>query len=103
MEVAELLAAHFNRISSEFDPLEVHQIPTTHWKNLPILLPHEVAGRIRAFKQPKSMVKGDGYLSQPDDGFRGFPGRPLVLHLQLHYEDKNLAAYMEARIRDHNP
>ena len=50
-EVAEILAEHFNSISSEFDPLEQHQIPVTR--------SNEVAGRIRHFKKPKSMVRGD--------------------------------------------
>ena len=52
-EVAELLVEHFNAISSEF------QIPVTNTKTLPTLLPYQVAGRIRAFKKPKSMVRGD--------------------------------------------
>ena len=58
-EVAEELALHFNAISLEFDPLEPHQIPVTRGRSLPILEPYQVAGRIRAFKKPKSMVKGD--------------------------------------------
>ena len=35
------------------------QIPVTRRRRLPILQPYEVAGRIRAFKKPKSMVQGD--------------------------------------------
>ena len=58
-EVAELLASHFNAISSEFQPLEACQIPRTYWKTLPMLSPYQVAGRIRVFKKPKSMVRGD--------------------------------------------
>ena len=45
-EVAEELAKHFNAISSEFDPLEPHQIPTTKPRDLPMLEPFQVAGRI---------------------------------------------------------
>ena len=62
-EVAALLASHFNRISSVFEPLQTHQIPTTYWKTLPTLQLYEVAGRIRAFKKPKSMVRGDIFPS----------------------------------------
>ena len=51
-EVATLLASHFNKISSEFEHLQTHQIPTTRWKTLPKLLPYQVAGRIRVFKKP---------------------------------------------------
>ena len=58
-EVFELLAQHFNAISSEFEPLEPHQIAVTHPCRLPVLQPYEVAGRIKAFRKPKSMVRGD--------------------------------------------
>ena len=51
-EVAEELAEHFNKISAEFQPLETHQIPVTRPRRLPVFLPHEVAGRMRAFKKP---------------------------------------------------
>ena len=58
-EVAAELAAYFNRISSEFHPLEPGDIPRTHERGLPTLHPYQVEGRIHAFKKPKSMVKGD--------------------------------------------
>ena len=58
-QVADKLAGYFNRISSEFSPLEPCQIPRTHSRKLPVLLPFQVEGRIRAFKKPKSMVQGD--------------------------------------------
>ena len=58
-EVAEELAGYFNRISSEFQPLEPTDIPRTHSRKLPVLMPYQVEGRIRSFKKPKSMVKGD--------------------------------------------
>ena len=53
------MAGHFNAISSEFEPLEPHQIPRTKPRRLPMLEPFEVAGRIRDFKKPKSIVAGD--------------------------------------------
>lgn len=57
--VAEDLAGFFNRISSEFEPLEPADVPRIHERQLPALAPYQVAGRIRAFKKPKSMVRGD--------------------------------------------
>ena len=58
-EVAKELASYFNRMSAEFQPLEPKDIPRTHHRKLPTLEPYQVEGRIRAFKKPKSMVKGD--------------------------------------------
>ena len=58
-EVAEELASFFNRISLEFNPLRAEDIPLTHSTGLPLLHKHEVAGRIRRFRKPKSMVPGD--------------------------------------------
>ena len=58
-EVASKLAAYFNRIGQEFQPLEPSDIPRTHKRALPVLMPYQVEGRIKAFKKPKSMVKGD--------------------------------------------
>ena len=57
--MAKELAAHFNKISSEFRPLEPHEIPRTFRCPLRLLQPHDVAGRIRHFRKPKSMVRGD--------------------------------------------
>ena len=39
--------------------MEPEDIPRTHHRALPVLEPYQVEGRIRAFKKPKSMVKGD--------------------------------------------
>ena len=58
-DVADELSRYFNRISSEFSPIESCQIPRTHDRALPRLEPYQVAGRIKAFKKPKSMVQGD--------------------------------------------
>ena len=57
--VAEALAVHFNAISSEFQPLEPSDIPPAPRKVLPVLEPFQVAGRIRAFRKPRSMMRGD--------------------------------------------
>ena len=59
--VTRELAQYFNRISSEFQPLEPSEIPRTFHRVLPTLLPYQVEGRIKAFKKPKSMVKGNIY------------------------------------------
>ena len=58
-QAAAELAEFFNRISSEFQPLEPCDIPRMHSRELPVLLPYQVEGRIKAFKKPKSMVRGD--------------------------------------------
>ena len=58
-QVAELLAEHFNSVSNEFSPLSKEDIPDTFLSKLPKFLPYQVAGRLRSFKKPKSMVPGD--------------------------------------------
>ena len=57
-EAAEDLADYFNRISLEFNPL-TEAPPSTYDAGLPALRKYEVAGRIRRFRKPKSMVLGD--------------------------------------------
>ena len=59
LECAELLAGHFNGISDEFLPLDPSEIPRTRHRRPETLLPYQVAGRLRAFRKPKSMVRGD--------------------------------------------
>ena len=59
LEVAESLANYFTEVSREFNPLSLDQIPVTYAKELPMLASHDVVARIRFFKKPKSMVKGD--------------------------------------------
>ena len=54
-DVSKLLAKHFNTISNEFKPLNTNDIPTTYSKPMPLLLVHEVAARLRRFKNPKSL------------------------------------------------
>ena len=58
-EIANEMAGHFNAISREFSPLEPGDIPSTFSAPLPLLAVHEVAARIRHFRKPKSMVRGD--------------------------------------------
>ena len=53
-EVVEELAGHFNKISSEFSPLEAGDIPYTKDRELPMLEPFQVAGHLRAFRKPPS-------------------------------------------------
>ena len=60
------LAGYFNRISQEFVPLELSDTPRTHDCQFPVLLPYQVAGRIKSFKKPKSMVRGDIFPSLMD-------------------------------------
>ena len=58
-EVANSLVDYFTEVSREFDPLSPDQIPVTSEKSQPVLAVHEVAARIKHFRKPKSMVKGD--------------------------------------------
>ena len=59
-EVADLLADHFNAVSNEFKPLDHNNdIPKAPSKPIEMLSPHEVATRLKKFKKPKSMVRGD--------------------------------------------
>lgn len=59
-DVAELLADHFNAISNKFSPIDYdHDIPKAPSKPIKNLCPHEVAIRLKKFKKPKSMVRGD--------------------------------------------
>ena len=57
--VAEKLAEFFNKISMEFTPLEPDQVPHTFARQLPALEVWQVAGRLKHFRKPKSMVRGD--------------------------------------------
>ena len=57
--VAEEVADYFNQISSEFDPLDPFQIPTTYGRDLPILSVETVKNRLLTFKKPSSKVDGD--------------------------------------------
>ena len=59
VERANLLADHFNAISAEFSPLDVSDIPVGGRREVENLQPYQVAGRIRGFRKPKSMVQGD--------------------------------------------
>ena len=59
LQVAEELADFFNRISAEFEPLAGHEITVTQDRQIPPLVLHEVAARIKRFRKPKSMVQGD--------------------------------------------
>ena len=58
-ETAAEAAAFFNRISSEFSPLEPDQIPATYHRELPLLSPAQVADMLVKSKKTSSMVSGD--------------------------------------------
>ena len=59
LEVANILAEHFNAISREFNLLEPSDIPLTFSAPIAELARHEVSACIRHFRKPKSMVRGD--------------------------------------------
>ena len=67
IEVTETLAEYFNRVSQEFDPLQPSEIPQTRTRSMPGLQYHEVSKRIKKFRKPKSMVKGDVFPSLMTD------------------------------------
>ena len=58
-EIAFEAANFFNRISSEFSPLQPHQIPATYHRDLPLLSPAEVQKMLQGAKKTSSMVHGD--------------------------------------------
>ena len=58
-EVAEALDEHFGSISQEFNGLDQDINLDAGNYALPVLQVLEVASRLRKFKKPKSMVKGD--------------------------------------------
>ena len=57
--VADNLAAYFNSISSQYEPLLPDQIPTTFSKPLPALTTAAVEERMKKAKKPTSTVPGD--------------------------------------------
>ena len=54
-----MLAEYFNSVSAEFSPLTEGDVPGGRLTPLPKLLLHQVAARIRRFRKPCSMVRGD--------------------------------------------
>ena len=56
-EISERAADYFNQISAEFTPLQRRERPADLPANPP--LRHQIAGRLRSFKKPKSQVPGD--------------------------------------------
>lgn len=58
-KVAEILAAFFNNISDEYEPLKRDDIPKTFDRELPLLSCEDVAKKMISAKKPTSMVPGD--------------------------------------------
>ena len=58
-EIADEVAAFFNRISDEFQPLQPDQVPTTYTRDLPLLSPAQVQEMLLKSKKTTSMVPGD--------------------------------------------
>ena len=59
VQVADKLSLHFNAISSEFEGLTQADIPSSHDLPLPRLEAQQVEARLKEFRKPKSMVRGD--------------------------------------------
>ena len=49
-QLASELSFYFNKISNEFSPLKDSEIPKTYHRDLPVLRPYQVAGRIRSIR-----------------------------------------------------
>ena len=58
-EVADILAAYFNNISSQYSPLDAADVPTTFSKPPPQLSTAEVEEKMKKAKKPTSTVPGD--------------------------------------------
>ena len=60
IEAAEILGEYFNKVSCEFDPLDLDvDIPAARSVGIRVLERFEVAARIKKFRKPNSMVPGD--------------------------------------------
>ena len=57
--VAENFAEYFNAISSEYEPLNNEDVPTSFDRPLPLLSASDVEKRIQSVKKPNSRVPGD--------------------------------------------
>ena len=58
-EIADTLATYFNAISNEFEGITPDRVPQAEHGYLPFLSVTDVVPRLRKFRKPKSMVKGD--------------------------------------------
>ena len=58
-ETAAEVAAYFNRISAEFQPLEPSDIPATYHRELPLLTPAATEAMLTKAKKTNSKVPGD--------------------------------------------
>ena len=56
IEIAEIIAAFFNRISTEYEPIPD---PIREDSEVIHVLPHEISARLKNFKKPKGQVIGD--------------------------------------------
>ena len=55
-EIAEHIAAYFNRISQEYTPIPPPLPPTEQHRKLEA---HQIAGKLKAMKKPKGCLRGD--------------------------------------------
>lgn len=61
LELADWLADFFNGISSEYEPLNLQNVPESHHRSLPELTTEQVSTTLRKAKKTMSMVQGDIY------------------------------------------
>ena len=57
--IVEELAEYFNSISSEYEPLNIDEVPSTFDRQLPLLTAETVEEGIKKAKKPSSVVPGD--------------------------------------------
>ena len=75
--ITEELEGYFNKISQESEPLGEGDVPRARSEEIEPLRVHEVAKRIKKFRKPKSMVKGDIFPKLMTD-FADFFALPLT-------------------------
>ena len=85
--LANDLAAFFCRITDEFEAVLPGQYPTSYENPFQLLLPHEVAQRIRSEKKAKSVVLGD-VLPQLASKFSDFTAIPATRIMNFAFQKK---------------
>ena len=93
-EVADCLAAFFNAISNEYQPLDKSKIPVTFRRELSAVTVDQVLDKLKKAKKPSSTVPGN----IPALLYTKFPLQlaPVIVHVfNLILRKKNLAAVVE--------
>ena len=70
LDIAEEAATYFNRISSEYEPLRLEEVPSTYDVDLPTLGESDVVELLKLSKKPKSSVPGDMFPESVSRNYR---------------------------------